>query len=557
MPLDPAWASVRTSRTVLAVAHNVTSLTRLLDVVALLEDDPRVQVVFTWTRSSVFTDGVAEFLADVGAIRIPWENALDTPFDLAVAASYGGELDRIKAPLIILSHGMGYNKYLRTPNAERRTPNAERRTPNAERRTPNAERRTPNAVFGLSRRWLVHESAVVPATIVLSHPEQLTRLAADCPEAVPAAVVAGDPCLDRILASRPWRARYRRELGVPDGARLVVATSTWGANSLFGRDPELLTRLTEALPLDEYRVAAVLHPNVWHGHSAWQVRGWLRRAERSGLLVIPPRDGWRATLVASDAVIGDHGSVAFYGAVLGRPLLYAAFPEEDVDARSPIARLAALSPRLDPALPPARQLDDAIAAHDARRYASVTAEATSAPGASGSLLRAELYRLMDLTEPTAPARVDRVPSPDVAFTEVSSTLVTATWHDGALRLRRLPWTPAVPPGAHLVVADTETDTRLFDLADVLTCPAHRLTSSPEEWTRRALATRPAALVAAAETPTGTLVATRDTAPLLVQGGPPALHPSAVHALLPTRVPLPSTLTLHTGPTRHSLTFTPL
>src|ERR1044072_8920336 len=106
VPIGPEagrWTTRRRRRCVLAVVHNVTSLTRLLDVVSLFESDQRVQVVFTWATASPFTHGVEDFLADIGALTAPWEQALATEFDLAIATSYGGELADIKAPLIALS----------------------------------------------------------------------------------------------------------------------------------------------------------------------------------------------------------------------------------------------------------------------------------------------------------------------------------------------------------------------------------------------------------------------------------------------------------------------
>ncbi|MGP3966154.1 hypothetical protein [Streptomyces sp. 6N223] len=153
VPVGPGaerWATRAGCRRVLLVVHNVTAATRLIDVLPLFRDDLRIQLLATCPGSSPFRAGVQELLADLGLPVLPWEQAVRTPVDLALAASYGGQLHALTGPLAVLSHGVGYNKKLpnaerRTPNAERRTPNAERRTPNAERRTPNAERRTPNA----------------------------------------------------------------------------------------------------------------------------------------------------------------------------------------------------------------------------------------------------------------------------------------------------------------------------------------------------------------------------------------------------------------------------
>ncbi|MBC3843392.1 hypothetical protein GXW82_33745 [Streptacidiphilus sp. 4-A2] len=57
--------------------HNVTSATRLMDVLPLFRDDLRVQLLTTWTESSPFDDGVAELLARMGLPVLPWAGAGD------------------------------------------------------------------------------------------------------------------------------------------------------------------------------------------------------------------------------------------------------------------------------------------------------------------------------------------------------------------------------------------------------------------------------------------------------------------------------------------------
>ncbi|MFI5999100.1 hypothetical protein ACIA98_01560 [Streptomyces sp. NPDC051366] len=109
---DRRWLTVPAGRTVLGVIHNVTSATRLLDVLAVFEGDPRVRVVFTCTGSSELDGGVAEFAAAHGLFLIPWKEALAQKFDLAVSTSRGGDLEEISAPLIGAPHGAGYNKKL-------------------------------------------------------------------------------------------------------------------------------------------------------------------------------------------------------------------------------------------------------------------------------------------------------------------------------------------------------------------------------------------------------------------------------------------------------------
>ncbi|WP_433324343.1 hypothetical protein [Spirillospora sp. CA-294931] len=442
------WATRRHTKKVLVVAHTVTSTARLLDVLTVIERDPRVQVLFTVIPASAFDAGVASLLDDIGARVIPWDQAVDEEFDLALTAGNSGELHRIKAPSVIMPHGMGYNKYLKTENGKRKT------------------------VYGLAAEQLLHKGEVVAASIVLSHPEQLERLRGECPEAVSRATVAGDPCLDRMDASLPWRERYRAELGLRAEQRLVVVASTWGENSLFADRPELLGRLLANLPFDRCRVAAVVHPNVWYGHGTRQVRRWLDDCRRSGLILIPPREGWRAAVVASDCVVGDHGSVTLYAAALGRPVALAGY---NPDAIAPVTAMAALADRA-PRLDAVADIETVMDEFKPGRYDEVSRLAVARRGSSFRVLRALLYELMCLDEPDEPPQVLPVPPASPGEREwghpaVPALQVTACVGD-AIRLERFPIVlsesraePLSDP--HLVVDDTETDDRLRQMAQVL------------------------------------------------------------------------------------------
>ncbi|MFC7744621.1 hypothetical protein ACFQXA_32200 [Nocardiopsis composta] len=259
-------------------------------------------------------------------------------------------------------------------------------------------------MFGLSGETLFRDGVLVPSAFVLSHEEQRERIRRACPEALPAAVVAGDPTFDRLLAGRRWREDYRAALGAADGRRLILVSTTWGPTSLLGRFPEVLPRLLRELPADEYRVVFVAHPNAWHGHGIWQMRSWLASCERAGLVVLPPRSGWQAALVAADHVIGDHGSVTFYGAALGTHTMLGAFPHEDLDPDSPIAAFGRAAVLLDEDRPLAGQLAEDAARHRPDRFAAFTSQLTSVPGGSAAALRTLMYRLMELDEPAGPVR---------------------------------------------------------------------------------------------------------------------------------------------------------
>ncbi|MBB4679098.1 superantigen-like protein SSL4 [Crossiella cryophila] len=129
------WLTVPIRRRVLFIAHNLTTATRLLDILPIFESDFRVQITFTWPETDPFRHGLPEFLENHGFLTMPWAEACAAPFDLAVTASHHAGIDQVSAPLVILSHGIGYTK----KSPESRIPNPESRIPNPESRPPRQQ----------------------------------------------------------------------------------------------------------------------------------------------------------------------------------------------------------------------------------------------------------------------------------------------------------------------------------------------------------------------------------------------------------------------------------
>ena len=97
------WITRVGCRNVLVAVHTVVAGQRLMDVVDLVESDPRVQLVYV-QAPDVFGHGVGRFLRSVGALEIAWADARRERFDLALAAAYGG-LDQLHAPIVVMPHG--------------------------------------------------------------------------------------------------------------------------------------------------------------------------------------------------------------------------------------------------------------------------------------------------------------------------------------------------------------------------------------------------------------------------------------------------------------------
>ncbi|MDH6128881.1 hypothetical protein [Kitasatospora sp. GP82] len=371
---DPGqWVTIDGCKRILVVVHTLVYGQRLQDIFELLRADLRIQVVFT-VAPHAFNPGVDAFLRALGAPVLPWREAVHTEFDLALAAGSQG-IEQIRGPVVRLPHGAGHIKLSRSADGDRRT------------------------VGGLGRDYLTWAGQVVPTAVALAHHEDLDELRRWCPEALPFAEVVGDACYDRIAASLPHRAEYRRELGIGDGESFVLVASTWGLGSSFNRLDALLPRLLTELPPESHRTALLLHPNVWSWHGRWQIEAWLFGHARRRIHLVPPEADWRALLVAADAVIGDHGSVTLYGAMTGVPVLLARFPFQDVNPNSPAAWLA----RTAPALSAGHSLTDqlAYARHSYRPepYARIAARISSEPGRFNRKVRRLLYRQLGLGEP--------------------------------------------------------------------------------------------------------------------------------------------------------------
>lgn len=458
------------ARRVLLIVHNVTSLTRLLELIPLLEDEHEVTTLATQANQSAFLDGVGGLLEEKGIRTAPWSQALTEKFDLAIAASLGDDLHRINAPLIVLPHGVGYNK---------------RGAPGV----PSAD-----GTYGLSRESLTRDGHLVPHTLVLSHPEQRTRLSVACPEALPATLVAGDPVLDRIRAGLPFRTDYRRAMET-GSRRLVVVSSTWGPASLVGLRPELASLLLAQLPQDEFQVVLAVHPNVWEAHGEWQVRSWFAAAERAGLRILPPLAGWQAALVAADHVVGDHGSLTGYAAAAGTHTMLGVFAHGELAPDSPMAALGRLAPVLRSGVSLREQLAADAAVHHPDRYRPATELLAACPGQSLAVLRETFYRLLELPEPgTEPTIVPpERPKPYTlrwpAVGHHPPLRVTVARDGDQIAVERFPeelstlnseWRASA--GTHVVVANDEPQRSWLESAHMVTCAND---SEDDPWARLA------------------------------------------------------------------------
>ncbi|MFG3256001.1 hypothetical protein [Streptomyces sp. NPDC048172] len=383
------WLPEPDRKRLLVIVHTEVYGKRLQDLLPLLESDLRVEVVFT-VAPHAFNGGTAQFLRSLGATVVSWEEAVRGSFDLALAAGSQGT-EQLRAPLVRLSHGAGQMSLTRRSQLN------------------PGEARAPRGVTG--RGYLTWQGRVVPRAVVLAHHEDLVELERWCPEALPVAEVAGDPCYDRIRRSLPLRRDYREALGLAPGQKLVLVSLSWGERSSFSRLGSVLPRLLSELPREEYQTAVLVHPNVWSRFGHWQVRAWLADCRRAGVSVLPPETDWRQPLIAADWIIGDYGSVTLYGTMTGSPILMTHFPYWDANPESPGVDLALTAPALSPSRPLAEQLAFAAEEYRAEDHADIAARISSQPGRFNHNFRRLMYRVLGLGQPAYPPATEPLPLP--------------------------------------------------------------------------------------------------------------------------------------------------
>jgi hypothetical protein len=366
--------------------------------------------------------------------------------------------------------------------------------------------------------------------------------------------------LDRVLASRTHRDRYRAVMGT-GGRRLIVLTSTWGPESLLERRPALFTDLATQLPCDAYQLAAIVHPNARSEIGPFDLSERLASALDAGLILAEPYEEWAALLVAADAVITDHGSTALYAAALDRPLIGACNGGAELLPGSPMARLLAASPHLEQP----GDLEAAVAAHRAGSGPVLAESAFARQGHAVESLQAEVYRLLGLAPPAIPATALPLPPPVTTARPLSAFAVNSLVNGTEVRVERFP-AHTESPAHHLAAEYGAASERHIQSAGLIYRRASQGPAAPhgETWTEAAWTTRilsdypgcrTAAVIlapglCAARTRTGLFLTIRiepceDNDGRIVHTDPAAVL-SAVHAHLAVSPGLPAVVTCVIG-----------
>ncbi|QKW22956.1 translation initiation factor 2 [Kitasatospora sp. NA04385] len=401
---------------VLLAFRSAVALHRLLDVLPVFEGDPRIERWFTLVPGSRFGADALAVLDRAGARVVDFDEARGRRFDLILSTSPKGALTSLSGRArALLPHGAGFNKAL-------------------------GDEGSPGLPSGLDPAYLLAAGEPWADLHGLGHHEQLARLTEFCPPAAARAVVVGDPTLDRMRESTGRRDAYRRRLGAGDRTLLAVLT-TWGPEGLLARRHGLPLELALHLPVDDYLVALVVHPNEVSARTPFDLAEQLGPALRAGLLLPSPHQEWASVLVAADAVLTDHGSTALYAAALGRTVVLDGYDGgSELLPGTPMARLLAAAPRFTGAA----DLPGLLRAATVPDPARLAVDAFARPGEALGLLRAELYRLLGLAPPRTPLTPALLPDPVLSRPAVAALSVRAEVDGARVRLERFPVATGLP-----------------------------------------------------------------------------------------------------------------
>lgn len=449
-PADPdgrRWDTYTHCKIILCLVRTFTSAITTIDLMKVFDGDDQVEAVYALCPGSSFEHLAADWLHRCGIDLLPAAELARVRCDLIVTTSEKIDFTAFPpVPVLVVPHGLGFHKYV----------------PDSDRPTTRLSGLADDASLATGR-----------VTQLVTHPAHVRQLEAVTEHVVGRTVFGGDVSFDRLRRSAIDRHSYRRDVSVEPGQKLVVLSSTWGPDSLTALGSPAVGRILAALPVDEFKIALILHPNVWSrdGHNVR--RRYRHHVDRGGLVVVDPRQGWHATLAAADVVIGDNGSVSLYAAMADIPLLLLAFSSQVVPGTT-MDHLGREAPRLVLEHDIQAQVEAAIARRGQVDASSLIARTIAHPDQAEELFRRLCYEKMGLPQPESELPVLAAPTPVVEHQPVKSFEVRTRVDGTTVTARRFPaavktWCDRVeePWDRHLAACATEPDLTMRQNAAIL------------------------------------------------------------------------------------------
>lgn len=204
--------------------------------------------------------------------------------------------------------------------------------------------------------------------------------------------VVGDLRVDQALTkSAAWHAKRPRQRKPS-----VLIASSWNPGNLFDRMSAELLAEAAAL-LDRYTFVLRPHPNLLYSGSSSNWKELLQSQQRLGFeLSVPPADVTEALLRSAVVICDDLSSVALYAGLLRKPLIIVPSGSDQISAGSFLARLQEIVPNLTEPKRLNDMLGSVLRDGVPRGVRDLAAVVNSCPGESATLIRREVFRLLNL-----------------------------------------------------------------------------------------------------------------------------------------------------------------
>ena len=209
--------------------------------------------------------------------------------------------------------------------------------------------------------------------------------------------VVGSPYDDLVLEEAKRRDGIRRELGYAPDDVVVFVLSSWGPECLFRTVGEGILKEIGTCK-GEFKFILSAHPNEYRerpdGQRVWGE--YLRTQACEGVVIREPDEPWVSYMVACDIIVTDHTSMAQYGAVLRRPIVYVPVPDSSVVKGTATWRLREISPVYGGLGDLRKVLCQARDSYPFDKLEEIALDLNSCPGQSAQRIREEVYSLLKL-----------------------------------------------------------------------------------------------------------------------------------------------------------------
>ena len=254
--------------------------------------------------------------------------------------------------------------------------------------------------YTFGRRALNHSGGVRYSRLCTSSHSNQTGGLKQNPILRGTVAVTGILRFDKVLTLLDQRETIRQTLGFEPNEKVVQVVSTHGEHCLFRTMGDAILRQARELQ-GEFRFIFILHP-IEHRPRIDGKRDWgqylQEQCQQRGITFLAPDEAFEPSLVACDVMLTDHTSLALYGAMLRKPLVFVPVPEDALEKDGLIWQLKEMSLVIKQDASDLRDcLLNAMNSPPSDALEDLCKEINSYPGEARDRLRKEIYGLLGIS----------------------------------------------------------------------------------------------------------------------------------------------------------------